>query len=141
MFYNRILDNPFGQTWIEDLRKLLPTIKAMDITEENLLIDGNRRFLIVWGHGTNGSIWQTKIIGEGSSLRITTTAMVPHIIINLIGPIIFIIMMWVSNFPIYMSVIATVIFSIGPIGIISSLRREEVFNDLLKGELERIGGN
>jgi len=140
MLNNKILNNPFGETWLEDIKRLLPTIKAINVSEDNLLIDGNRRFIIIWGHDTKTTIWQTKILGEGSNLRITTTALVPHIIINLIAPLGFIIIVWIGIIHIYISGLLTIVCLISPIQIIRSLSRQEVFNDILKGELERAGG-
>ena len=133
--------NPFGDDWLEKLRRVLPTIDGLKISDNRLLIDGNRKALFITGHKTSFSkayIGITKIYLEDAILKIKTTALTPHIFIGIIFPLAVIVYSWTLNKSTTFTVIMTAMFMIGPIYYIRDILKQEKFSDEVQNEIDRL---
>ena len=137
----RDINNPFGQDWLERLRLMLPTIERLNISENRLLIDGNRRALFVTGHKTKkskGHIGMTKISSDGNDLKIQTTTLTPYLLMGIVAPLIFIVIFWITAKSISFSIVATLLFIWTPIYYIRDILKQNKFSEEIKNEIDML---
>lgn len=137
----RIIINPFGQDWLEKLRQMLPSIERLNISEDRLLIDGNRRALFITGHKTKktiGHIGMTKITSDGNDLKIQTTTLTPYIFIGVIAPFIFILTTWITGKSISFNTIATLLFIWTPIYYVRDIMKQNKFSEEVRNEIDML---
>jgi len=133
--------NPFEEDWLDNLKMVLPTIQRLNISENKILIDANRKALFIIGHKTlksKSNFGMTKIYCEGTNLIIKTTVLFPYLLIGLIFPIILIISIWItSNSPIF-NLLVSLIFIWSPVNLIRRLIRQDRFSEAVKKEIEQL---
>jgi len=137
------IKNPYGKDWLEKLKHLLPTIEGLNVSNERLLIDGNRLALFVKGHKTKKSkafIGMTKISKEGNDLKISTTALNYYLIFGFWGPLVFILIIWLNSQSIPANILTSLFFLYSPIYYVRDIIKQNKFSLEIKSELERLNG-
>lgn len=133
------INNQFGEKWLENLESSLPTIERLNISNNRLSVDADRKTLFITGHkitGSKGYLGMTKIYCEESDLKIRTTAMLPHILIGFIMPIIAVLWIWPTGKLTAFDLIGISMFSLSPIIFVRDILRQEQFNEEVKKEIE-----
>jgi hypothetical protein len=133
--------NPYGSEGLEKLRQVLPTISKLNISERQLLLDGNRKSLYITGHKTNyrkAYIGITRIYLDGLGLRIKTTILLPHLLIGIILPTLAIVIVLVSSKSTIFSAMATSIFLLNPIYYIWDIIKQDKFGNEILEEIKQL---
>jgi hypothetical protein len=130
--------NSFGPDWLEKLKRTLPAIEGLNISNEKVIIDGNRRFLLIQGHkikGSNSYLSQTIISSFEDSIKIETKIRTPYLIMWLIAPTLVIAYVW-YGYNLITALLTTSIFIWNPIYCLADVRKQYKFGKILGREIE-----